>query len=230
MSVIVTRFLPLALLFATWYSSVAPSQAQTPTNSAVAPAPEPPPRTPSAILQPALDNMQQALGIVRLDKWKASNAVREETDANLNSIHRDLDTTLPSLLATADAMPNSVSKILPTFRNIEALYDVLLRVTQVARLVAPGPQSTALDQATVSLDEARRTLGDRMQSAALAQERQIADLQAALRAVPPPPPPAPPTPLPPAPPKKRKPKPKATTPKPASPPATSSGNSTSPTQ
>ncbi|WP_213804914.1 hypothetical protein [Granulicella sp. dw_53] len=224
MTVIVTRFLTSALLLASFEITTI-SKAQTPTNAAAAPTSAPPQQpalTASSILQPALDNLQQTLGTLRLEKWKASNVIREETDANLSSIHRDLDTTLPSLLSTADAAPNSVSRILPAFRNIEALYDVLLRVTQVAKLASPGPQSAALDQATASLDEARRALGDRLQSAALAQDKQVADLQAALRAIPPPPPPTPPAPPPPAPPKKRK----KAAPKPTPAPATSQGSTT----
>jgi cell division septation protein DedD len=93
---------------------------------------------------------------------------------------------LPQLLATADAAPNSVSQLLPAYRNVEALYDVLLRVCQVANLAAPSQQSAAIDHARASLEDARHTLGDRINSAALAQEQQVHSLQAALRAVPPP--------------------------------------------
>jgi len=141
--------------------------------------------TPSAMMQPALDTLTQALEVLRPEKWKASDAIKQETSSNISSIHRDIQTTLPRLLATADAAPNSVSQLLPAYRNIEALYDVLLRVVQVGNLAAPGQQSAAIDQARASLEDARRTLGDHLNSAALAQEQQVHSLQAALRAVPP---------------------------------------------
>jgi hypothetical protein len=214
MSVILTRLRPSALLLTTLCTPVTCLAAQTPSSAAPAAAttPAPPSRTPSEILQPVLDALTQTLGTLRLEKWKAPATLRDETDTNISSIRRDIDTTLPPLLATADAKPDSVSQILPAFRNIEALYDVVLRVAQVARVSAPAPQSAALDEAMANLDSARRTLGDRLQAAALAQEKQVADLQAALRAVPPPPPPAPVAPPPASTPKKRKPKP---APKPA---------------
>lgn len=155
-------------------------------------APSPAPqslKTPSAIMQPAIETLRQTIWILRPEKWKASDAIRQETSANIDSIHRDLTNTLPSLLTAADQTPDSVSRMLPAYRNIEALYDVLLRVVQVANLTAPKQQSAALDHARASLEDARRTLGDHLNSAALAQDQQVHGLQAALRAVPPPAPP-----------------------------------------
>jgi hypothetical protein len=140
--------------------------------------------TPSAMLQPAIDSIRQALGTVRLDKWKATNPIRDEADANVGSIRRDIDSTLPPLLTAADGAPSSVTQVLPAFRNVNALYDVLLRVATAARVAAPTQQSAPLDAALVSLEDGRRALGDRLQEAAVIQERRIVDLQAAIKAIP----------------------------------------------
>jgi hypothetical protein len=157
---------------------------------------------PSAIMQPSLDVVAQTIGTLRPDKWKASDAVRDDAAANISSIRRDLDTTLPQLLATADGAAASVTQALPAYRNIEALYDVLLRVSEAGRLSAPGDQRAALEEARVKLEAGRRAFGDRIQSIALEQEQQVHHLQAALRAIPPAP--APEVCPPPAPAKKRK--------------------------
>jgi hypothetical protein len=147
---------------------------------------------PSATLQPSLEVLKGALGATNVERWKASNAVRGEASANLRSIANDVTSTLPSLLAAADSAPNSAAKVLPAYRNTDALYDVLLRVDIAARLSAPADQSSALDQALQSLEDSRRALGDQLLQAALSQDSQVVKLQAALRAVPPPqPPPAP---------------------------------------
>jgi hypothetical protein len=146
---------------------------------------------PSATLQPSLDMLKTALAGMQVDRWKASAAIRGEAEANLRSINNDLGSTLPGLLATADAAPNSPAKVLPAYRNADALYSVLLRVVTSASLAAPADQSSALDQALTSLGDSRRSLGDQLQQATQAQETQVVRLQAALRAVPPPPPPAP---------------------------------------
>jgi hypothetical protein len=182
-------------------------------------------KTPSAIMQPAIEILRQTIWGVRPEKWKASDEIRQETSSNIDSIHRDLTSTLPSLLTAADQTPDSVSGILPAYRNIEALYDVLLRVVQVANLSAPNQQSAALDHARASLDDARRSLGDHLNSAALAQDQQVHRLQAALRAVPPAPVPV--ACPPPAPVKKHKTRRKSAK-KPASIPATPPSQATAP--
>jgi hypothetical protein len=178
-------------------------------------------------MQPALDTLRQTLGVLRPDKWKTSDAARREASANVSSIERDLESTLPSLLATADGAPNSVVQIMPAYRNVQALYDVLLRIIGTGNLAAPGQQVAALEQARASLENAQRALGDRLKLAGLAQEQQIRSLQAALRAIPPPPPPVV-CPKPPAPAKRRR-RRRRPVPKPAAKPAPATqqnGNST----
>jgi hypothetical protein len=171
---------------------------------------------PSAILRPALDVLKTALSQLKIDKWKASGPVRDEAQQNLGSIQRDVTSTLPALLEAADAAPDSAAKVLPVYRNVEALYDVTLRLVVAARLSAPSDQMSGLDQALARLDDGRRALGDQLQGTADAQDKQVVRLQAALKAVPPPQPPAPAPPPPkcPATPVKKRPaaKPKAITP------------------
>ena len=147
--------------------------------------------SPSAILRPSLDILKTAIGEMTLDKWKASPAVRTEADGNLRSVQRDLLSTLPPLLAGADAAPDSTAKTLAVYRNVEALYDVMLRLDAAGRLAAPSNQISALDQALASLGDARRALGDQVQANAEGQEARVIHLQAALKAVPPPAPPPP---------------------------------------
>jgi hypothetical protein len=151
--------------------------------------------TPSTLLQPALSTLRDALGTLRLEKWKAPGGVRQKTDANVTSIQHDLDATLPGLLTKADAAPDSLSQMLPLLRNVDALYDVVLRVANTAELAAPAPQSAALNDALSGLESARRSVGERLQTVAAAQDKQVQDLQSALRAsAQPPAPPACPAP------------------------------------
>ena len=167
---------------------------------------------PSAVLQPALDELRQAAGAVQLGRWKGSNAAKDEVDANLASIRKDLDGTLPGLLVKADAAPSTLSATLPVTRNVGALYDVLLRVVERANGAAPADQLAALDHARVDLDAARRTLDDRVQFLAITLEGRVTTLQQQVTiatAAPAVPPPATPTKTTK---KKTKPKPKPTPP------------------
>src|SRR5271166_854449 len=82
----------------------------------------------STIVQPALADVQNSVSGVNIARWKAPGDVRSIAQQNASSILRDLASTLPALLGRADASPNSVSSAFSVYRNIDALYDVLLRL------------------------------------------------------------------------------------------------------
>jgi hypothetical protein len=173
------------------------------------------PAAPSDILRRSLDEVQQTIGNLKLDKWKRGT-VRDEAGTNVEAIQRDLQGTLPSLLKEADAAPGSLSKVLPASRNLDALYDVLLHVVEAARVVAPGDQAGELQTTLSDLEKARVRLGNQLQQTAALQEKQLMDLRAtvqtqsvALKAAATPPP-APKCPVPATPSKKKK-RPAATT-------------------
>jgi hypothetical protein len=167
------------------------AQAPIPTTPAAAAAPA----AATGALQPALDSIKAALATLKLDKWKGGT-VRTEAAANAKSIQDDLDSTLPALLKTADSAPGVISQTLPLYRNVDALYDVLLRVYEAARISAPADQIAVLQTATSSVEKSRHTLADRMQDWAAAQEKQITQLQSSLKAQVVPACPAPPVPVP----------------------------------
>jgi hypothetical protein len=157
-------------------SAPAPPPAQAPP---VQGAPAPPP-TPSGLLQPAIDTVDQTLDSINQEKWKRGN-VREEAGENIGKILKDLKETLPPLLNDADAAPGSIAKSLPVARNVGAVYDVLLRVVEASRISAPPEQISALQDALVSLSNARLALDARMQEEATAVEKQVSDLQVTVQ-------------------------------------------------
>lgn len=160
--------------------SVAAAQPAAPAAPAAQPAASAAAPLPSRIFAPSLAQLRQALSIARPEKWKAPAPANQETAANIASIQHDLDGTLPGLLATADSNPGSVAEVLPAYRNVEALYDVVLRVTEMSQIVAPDAQSEALRQALHSLDDARRTLGDQLQNSAVNTSHALVSLQGEL--------------------------------------------------
>ncbi len=136
---------------------------------------------PSELVQPALDKVAQAGSSVDLNKWKGGNSLRGEVDANLASVQKDLQNTLPPLLVDSDKAPQSVPATMRILLNLDALYSVLLRVQIAGKANAPRDQSDALDASLAALDGARRDLGDRITTSAAAQEKQIATLQATVQ-------------------------------------------------
>jgi hypothetical protein len=133
-----------------------------------------------------------------MEKWK-SGTVRSEATANVASLQKDLQDTLPVLLAAADAEPQSLSKALPVSRNLDALYDVLLRVVDGSRVAAPADQVDQLIEAMASVQKSRLALNDHLQEMAAGQEKQVVNLQAAIVKAQTQTPPAPVCPKPPAP-------------------------------
>jgi hypothetical protein len=159
-------------------TGTAPQAAAPAASTAAAPAEA---SGPSGLVKAALDTVDQTVGSLKMDKWKGGS-VKTEASGNISSIQHDLHETLPGLLAAADAAPNSVSKLLPASGNIDALYDVLLRVFDAARVSAPGDQAAQLQAALSSLEKARHALDNRVQEAAAAQEKQLTDMRAKLQA------------------------------------------------
>lgn len=182
-----------------------------PSNNAAPPATSTPtvptsfkPAAPSDILSRSLDEVNQTVGSVRLEKWKRGS-VRDEADKNISAIQRDMKGALPSLLKDADGAPGALSKVLPLSRNVDALYDVLVHLVEQARVSGTGEDAGQLQQALGDLEKARVALDNQILQTASVQEKQIVDLrttvqkqEVSLRAAATPPPapkcPAPPTP------------------------------------
>ncbi len=170
-----------ALIVAIFFSPSVVCAAQSPTNAAATQAAPPAPLAPSGLLQTSLDIVQKTVSGLKLEKWKRGT-VRDEASDHISAILRDLQTNLPPLLNVADSAPGTISKVLPVSRHIDALYDVLLRVVEAARVSAPGDQVIQLEQALVSLSTARLALDDRLQGSAVALEKQVSDLRSTVQA------------------------------------------------
>ena len=136
----------------------------------------------SDLVQPALTNLQRTLGTVDVEKWKLSRPARDDARRNVDSIRQDITTTLPPLMSAGDAAPGSVPAEFAMLRNVDALYDVALRLSATATLAAPPAQAAALDQALGDLLQARRSLGDRTQADATTQQRTLAEMGGKVRA------------------------------------------------
>jgi hypothetical protein len=180
------------------------------------------------MLKPSLARVRDTLSSLRLDKWKRGS-VRDEAADDIGSILGELETNIPQLLSDADAAPETLSKLLPASRHVNALYETFLRVYDTARIAGPPEQITQIQVALKDLSSARHALDDRILQTAANQEKIVVDLrttvqkQASFKCPVAAPPPAPACPAPPAPHKpKKKPTPPAQTtpaPSPGTPPA-----------
>lgn len=136
---------------------------------------------PSSILQPALSGVQSTTANLNISKWKAPGSVRQAAQRDVDSIQNDLGSTLPNLLASADAAPASIPPSFAVYRNVDALYDVLLRVSETADLAAPENEASSVADALQRLEAARTQLGDTILGMSQRQEAQMVALVAEVR-------------------------------------------------
>src|SRR5580698_3912652 len=176
--------LPLSLSIA-YCQTAAPPAASSNQSAPAAPKP-------SELLNPTLSQISQTIVGLNISRWKAPGEVRSATQQNADSIQRDLSGTLPGLLSTADAAPASVSAVFPVYRNIDALYDVLLRISETAELAAPPNEISSLSSALSKLESARTDLANAILNASKNTETEVVKLQASIQqaAAHPAPPPA----------------------------------------
>jgi hypothetical protein len=121
-----------------------------------------------------------AVTSVEVHRWKVPGDVKDTTTADIQSIVRDLASTLPGLVAQAQASPASIAPAFAVYRNIDALYDVLLRVTETATLAGSQQEAQRLESARADLQTRRSQLGNALLSSATTQDLNVVQLKNSL--------------------------------------------------
>jgi hypothetical protein len=127
----------------------------------------------------------------RIEKWKTDGSTKRQTQANVDSIHRNLQSALPEILTQVNNSPEDLAASFKLYRNLDALYDVFGSVVESAGAFGSKDEFQSLSNDMNGLESARRTFGERMQKLAGAKEEELGRLRAqvkTLSAAPPPPP------------------------------------------
>jgi hypothetical protein len=167
-----TRLILFTMLFVSGSCAVL---AQAPVAAA------PPPATGFAFasLRPPLANVQTTVANLSVARWKVSGTTRSAVEGDISSMQRDLNATLPGLFTQAEnSGPGMLSPSFALFRNLDALYDVLLRVTETAALAGPPADASSLEDARAGLEDARGKLGTWLLQSIGAQDGEVARLKA----------------------------------------------------
>jgi hypothetical protein len=163
--------LPAALLLATTLFA----QTQNAPNPAT-----PPPQdigvTLAAIEQTAYSTTAQ-LQATRIDKWKTESSQKQQAQQNAESLIRNLTAALPGMVAAVRTSPNSMAANFKLYRNITALYDVLLPLTESAGAFGQKGEFQALGEQLERWDEIRRADADYLER--LAAQKDAATTAAA---------------------------------------------------
>lgn len=144
-----------------------------------------------AQVQQTAQNIQSDLSKMRIERWKTDPSTKKQTQANVESIQRNLQAALPEIIAQANRAPEDVAASFTLYRNLDVLYDVFGSVVESAGAFGSKDDFQALSNDISALDSARRALGERVQKVAAAKEEELARLRNQIRtlqAAPPPPP------------------------------------------
>jgi hypothetical protein len=126
----------------------------------------------------AADRLGQALSTINPAQWKAPGEVKGQTQSDIASIQRNLKTTLPDLLDQAKVDPHKVAPAFAVYRNLSALYDVLLRIAETSTLAGSQQDGATLDNELRRMDAARKSLGASIFDAATAHDAELLQLRA----------------------------------------------------
>jgi hypothetical protein len=172
-----------AILWAPIAGAAARQTAAPPTNPSSAASSE----TPATIsieetLRGPLAQLSAALDQVQIDHWKLSRQGKDLFGNDAKSIQRDLQTTLPGLFEAARQSPSALGPKWAAMHNVNALYDVLVRVVTAAELSGGKKDAAILSNASAQLETARNSVANQLLQASSAQDREMAALASKTKA------------------------------------------------
>lgn len=135
--------------------------------------------------------MQADLAKIRIERWKTDGSTKRQTQGNVDSIQRNLQSALPEIVSQVSKSPEDMAASFKLYRNLDALYDVFGSVVESAGAFGSKDEFQSLSNDFGGLENARRAMGERMQKLAGAKEDELARLRTqvkTLTAAPPPPP------------------------------------------
>jgi hypothetical protein len=129
---------------------------------------------------------------LRVERWKTSTASKKETLSKMDSIQRNLQNTLPDVIAQLRAAPEDLPSTFKLYRNLDALCDVVGSVAEDTGAFGTKDELQALSNDLNGFDNSRKQMAQRMETLSSAKEAELvrlrADLKTAQAAIPAPPP------------------------------------------
>jgi hypothetical protein len=164
---------------------LAPCFAQAPGNQAPMP---PVSYTSIAELNQLLSNLQEAsqtaqqdLSRLRIERWKTDTGTKRQTESNVESIQRNLQTALPGMLTDLKNSPDNAALTFKVYRNLDALYDVVTSVVESAGAFGGKEEFQSLSRDIGAIEDSRRAFADRLDKLTTAKETEIGQLRVALQ-------------------------------------------------
>ena len=160
------------------------SLAQSPANSAATPVSY----TSISELNQMIGNLEQAsqsaqddLSHLRIEKWKTDSGTKRQTENDTQSVLRNLQNALPSIVGELKNAPESLPSTFKLYRNLDALYDVMNSLVESAGAFGGKEEFQSLNKDLSAIEEVRRAFAQRMDKLASAKENEIGQLRVELQ-------------------------------------------------
>lgn len=134
-----------------------------------------------ANLQQTSQQIQDDLSHLRIEKWKTDSGTKHQTQSDVESIQRNLQTALPDILTSLKNSPENTALTFKLYRNLDALYDVMSSVVESAGAFGNKEEFQSVDKDLGALEDSRHAFADRMDKIATAKENEIGQLRTALQ-------------------------------------------------
>jgi len=132
-------------------------------------------------LEQVAQTMQVNLAKLRIEKWKTDTNTKHGSQADVESIQRNLQMALPEIIGQLRASPENIAATFKLYRNLDALYDVFGPVVESAGAFGSKDEFQAMQNDFGALERSRRSLAERMETLASAKETDLTQLRAQVR-------------------------------------------------
>jgi hypothetical protein len=133
-------------------------------------------------LEQSSQTMQGDLSKLRIEHWKTDANTKHQTQADVQSIQRNLQGALPAIITELRGSPESLPSTFKLYRNLDALYDVLTSVVESSGAFGSKDEFQSLQNDLSSVEKARHAFADRTESLAEAKESDLTRLRAQVQA------------------------------------------------
>jgi len=128
-------------------------------------------------------NTQADLGKLRIEKWKADGNYKKQALGNVDSVQRNLQGALPEIISQLRNAPEDVPASFKLYRNLDALYDVLVGVVEDAAAYGSKDDMQSLSNDLSAFEGTRRQLAERIENLASSKEGELTRLRTELKSL-----------------------------------------------
>ena len=132
-------------------------------------------------LEAASKTTQADLAKLRIERWKTDGSSKKQALSDVESIQRNLQNALPEMITQLRNAPEDMQATFKLYRNLDALYDVVSGVVELAGAFGPKDDFQALSNDLQSFEGTRKQLAERMNTLAASKEQEIVRLRADLK-------------------------------------------------